>query len=70
MSVHGTKILLSKFAWDYLICMTLHAENNPFSTFRLGFFNDAIAPSGFDAMEDDVGNVLEDDSGNKLISPE
>ncbi len=49
--------------------MGLQADFNTFSNWRLGLFvKTPPPPPGFDNLEDDVGNVLEDDSGNTLVA--
>ena len=51
--------------------MGLQSKDNALRNFKLGLFvKDPPAPIGFDFMQDDIANELEDDVGNKLAAPE
>jgi len=50
--------------------MGVQSKENSLENFKLGLFSkETPPPPGFDFMEDDVGNILEDDEGNQLAAP-
>ena len=51
--------------------MGLQSKDNSLENFKLGLYvKDPSPPAGFDFIEDDISNELEDNDGNKLAAPE